>query len=540
MWQLPPIYDNLVTDRSNLDGRPKCAPSHWEEYFKIYNLTEKMRSLKDPYFSDLCDRIGRGKISEEDKQYLLSRVTPCESENDNESFKSGSLLIIVTTNLKKDMINQKKLNELLPNQKEFICDCIDNVTNLPSTNKVPEKLNRNPGRTGNLQKQLKLKVGAPIVVTTNHSKQKYREDGIVNGARGFVQAIQCSKEKNDKVEIVWIVFHDESIGRLYRFDFKHLRKNFNPGSKLATPILPSRKTFKTSFGNVEYIRQNFALALAYALTAHKSQGGTLEEVIIDFEPDEKQKIKNYIIKGSFYVAITRVREGINTYLTHFDPSYIQVNNEVQEKIDAMMKFRQYEFKKIFLDETIFSKHDQECKIGYLNINGLKEGNHIKYFNEDKNLNKLDIIVLAETKLKDTDRNIEKDLSNWEIIGRYDVGDARKHMGLLLLKSKESKLIGQVTISYKTAKRNEDTQIEGLIVRLENGINIGFLYCRSTPTIKEIEGITKNFEECNLLIGDLNLSHRIESDKEKLIRLCNNTKMNILHEITRSVRNNQLD
>ena len=50
-----------------------------------------------------------------------------------------------------------------------------------------------------------------------------------------------------------------------------------------------------------------------------------------------------------------------------------------------MKFRQYEFKKIFLDETIFSECDQECKIGYLNINGLKEGNHIKYFNEDKNI-----------------------------------------------------------------------------------------------------------------------------------------------------------
>ena len=33
------------------------------------------------------------------------------------------------------------------------------------------------------------------------------------------------------------------------------------------------------------------------------------------------------------------------------------------------------------------------------------------------------------------------------------------------------------------------------------------------TIKEIEAINKYFEECNLLIGDLNLSHRIESDKE---------------------------
>ena len=28
LWQLPPIYDNMVTDRNSLDGRPACAPSH--------------------------------------------------------------------------------------------------------------------------------------------------------------------------------------------------------------------------------------------------------------------------------------------------------------------------------------------------------------------------------------------------------------------------------------------------------------------------------------------------------------------------------
>ena len=33
-----------------------------------------MRSQKDPHFSDLCDRVGRGKITDEDEKYLRSRV----------------------------------------------------------------------------------------------------------------------------------------------------------------------------------------------------------------------------------------------------------------------------------------------------------------------------------------------------------------------------------------------------------------------------------------------------------------------------------
>ena len=102
LWQLPPIYDNLVTDNNQLDGRPKCAPSHWNEYFKIYYLTEKMRSNQDQYFSSLCDRVARGNIDAEDKKYLRSRIQPTDSENCNENFKNGKLSIIVTINKKKE------------------------------------------------------------------------------------------------------------------------------------------------------------------------------------------------------------------------------------------------------------------------------------------------------------------------------------------------------------------------------------------------------------------------------------------------------
>ena len=295
LWQLPPIYDNLVTDNNHLDGRPDCSPSHWNENFKIFYLTEKMRSQKDPQFSDLCDRVGRGKINEDDEAYLISRIESTESENSNENFKSGKLSIVVTTNAKKDFVNHQKLSLLLPNQKEFLCNSIDRVTNLPGKSKLPDKLNKNPGHTGNLQVVLKIKVEAPIVITSNHCKQKYREDGIVNGARGYVHAVQVSKDDQDKVEVVWIVFNNEDVGKLYRFEHNHLRQGFNPGHERATPILPIRKNFKLKFGDVEYQRQNFALSLAYAITAHKCQGETLDQVIIDFGPELKLKIKIFVL-----------------------------------------------------------------------------------------------------------------------------------------------------------------------------------------------------------------------------------------------------
>ena len=194
--------------------------------------------MKDPQFSDLCDRVGRGNITVDDEKYLESRIDTTPSENCNEMFKIGKILIIVTTNAKKDLINHQKLSQLLPDQLEYSCNSIDRVTNLPANNQLPETLKTNPGKTGNLQAELKLRVGAPVVITSNHQKQKYREDGIVNGARGFVQAIQMSKENPQKVEIVWMVFNNEEVGKLYRFDNNNRRKDFDPGHKLATPILP--------------------------------------------------------------------------------------------------------------------------------------------------------------------------------------------------------------------------------------------------------------------------------------------------------------
>ena len=72
------------------------------------------------------------------------------------------------------------------------------------------------------------------MVTSNHSESQYKNNGIVNGARGYIDSIQVSKENSDDIEVVWVVFMDESTGRLPREDKKHLLKFHKPFNPCAT------------------------------------------------------------------------------------------------------------------------------------------------------------------------------------------------------------------------------------------------------------------------------------------------------------------
>ena len=89
--QLPPVLDGYVYENNNLDGRPALALSHWDENFRIFYLTQKMRSQKDPEFSDICDRVGNGSYTEHDLLYLENCVRDTDSLNFNENFKDGKV-----------------------------------------------------------------------------------------------------------------------------------------------------------------------------------------------------------------------------------------------------------------------------------------------------------------------------------------------------------------------------------------------------------------------------------------------------------------
>ena len=241
-----------------------------------------------------------------------------------------------------------------------------------------------------------------------------------------------------------------------------------------------------------------------------------------------------------------MKQGKDVFLKSFDKKYITFNKRVEEKIEAMRKFKPYNFKKFYLAQSIFEDDNEETKIGYLNINGYLESNHAKYIDNHLNLLNLDFLVLSETWLteKNTNEEIIRKLDNWKIIKRLDATDNRKHMGLMLMVPKRNTnfmtLVFIMDYAEGYTKDNPKLLYQGLIVNLKKHYKkLVFLYVRKTPTLIETKEIARRFANFDCIIGDLNLNPASEEQKQKLSIICGTTKYMALLETT-TINLNQLD
>ena len=80
------------------------------------------------------------------------------------------------------------------------------------------------------------------MLTVNHTKAKYREDGITNGARAFFDSFQFFSNTNE-VQYIWVVFKDPSIGKLVRLENRDLLQNHTPNNPKAVPLEFSKRRF---------------------------------------------------------------------------------------------------------------------------------------------------------------------------------------------------------------------------------------------------------------------------------------------------------
>ena len=284
--QLPPVGESMIWENSNMDGRVDIAPNHWDENLKIYHLTEKMRS-RDEQFSKISDKVRKGICDAEVADFMKSRVRACPSEENNEQYAKGKLSIIVQINSERDRINREKLSTLLPNEKEYFVSSKDQSTNVKNAPKTFEKLPLT--QTGQLENRFIFKKLCPVQVSTNHPQQRYKNNGFVNGVRGYVDSIQVSRDNPDEPEVIWVRFSDDNVGKLLRDDNRALLKFHKPNDPLAVPIRKQKKQFHMK-GNINWLREQFPLTVCYAVTAHKSQGQTLDEVLIDFSADSKRNV----------------------------------------------------------------------------------------------------------------------------------------------------------------------------------------------------------------------------------------------------------
>ena len=333
--------------------------------------------------------------------------------------------------------------------------------------------------------------------------------GIVNGARCFIEDFEFVRTKTNiqRLKRIWVVFPDAATGSLLREDSK--RKGITNKNPMAVPISEIKASFEIPRIRMKVTRTQFPIVLCFCMTSYKSQGQTLDAVILDF--------KDAIAKhGHFYVGVTRVRNSDGLFVRNFKPSQVLCRDDVKLQMKLLRKTRHYIFSKTYLDTKIWNT-SSELRVGYININGLLH--NLNNLDKDYNMSNLDFLCIAETKLDESvpDYQVNESLSSFKICYREDVKSTNEnpHMGFILLENKSrNKWSYNVSceIFEYSAKKMQICKLS-----LRGAISVVFVYVNKTPGISETHNIGKVLAKQNVsvVLGDFNLDYHKEDGRKKI-------------------------
>ena len=316
-----------------------------------------------------------------------------------------------------------------------------------------------------------------------------------------------TKTNIKRLKRIWVVFPDAATGSLLREDSK--RKGITNKNPLAVPISEIKASFEIPRIRMKVTRTQFPMVLCFCMTSYKSQGQTLDAVILDF--------KDAIAKhGHFYVGVTRVRNSDGLFVRNFKPSQVLCREDVKLQMKLLRKTRQYTFSKTYLDTKIWNT-SSELRVGYININGLLH--NLNNLDKDYNTGNLDFLCIAETKLDEsvTDDQVNEGLNLFKICYREDVQSSNEHphMGFILLENKSrNKWAYNVSceIFEYSAKKMQICKLS-----LHGTISVVFVYINKTPGISETHDIGKVLAklDVSVVLGDFNIDYHKEDGRKKI-------------------------
>lgn len=150
---------------------------------------------------------------------------------------------------------------------------------------------------GGLAKTISIAVGAKVMLTKNLDVQ----DGLVNSASGVVtgfypQPAYDQDRDTFKPKYIFVKFNDERVGKRNRLQSSRILID-----EISTPI-PQVET-QIRFGKHSKVTAKstqFPLCLAWAVTIHKEQGKTEDQLVVS--------CKGTFHAGQFYTAVSRTKE----------------------------------------------------------------------------------------------------------------------------------------------------------------------------------------------------------------------------------------
>ena len=270
-FQLPPIARF---------GEPAAQFAYESEIWKTANFKicylEEQHRQTDRDFLKVLNEIRKNRLSEEGMKCLKAR-------QNKKTYQGIEPTRLHTHNIDVDLINQKELEKLHGQQREYQMET-----------KGRKPLTDSLIKSCLAPENLKLKVGAKVMFVKNNF-----EEGFVNGTLGKVVAF------NPDGPVVEIA-NGKTI---------HV--------KPASWMIEEDGKSKASIGQ-------YPLRLAWAITVHKSQGMSLDAIEVDLSKSFE--------KGMGYVALSRVRSLEGLTLLGLNDMAVMVRGEVLDFDEDLKKY----------------------------------------------------------------------------------------------------------------------------------------------------------------------------------------------------------
>ncbi|CAA6824861.1 MAG: Putative helicase [uncultured Sulfurovum sp.] len=254
-FQLPPVQ-KFGQNSNDLFGQKLYAfeSDAWKSFTPIVIELTEMKRTSDAEFTHILHKVRVGQCDQEVMNYMM-RLSNSQIIDENPTMLFGRNAEVNSTNKERLSAIEAEEHLLFATFEEH-------------QGRVHEKHLASWKNMLPIEEQLTLKVGVPVLFTIN-KWGKY-----ANGERGIVH----------KIEEDYIIIEKEEIYvRVERHDFD---------------LLEMKSDDK---GKVESIKvatlSQFPLKLAYAVTIHKSQGMSIDNLICN--------VDNIFAPSQFYVAISR-------------------------------------------------------------------------------------------------------------------------------------------------------------------------------------------------------------------------------------------
>ena len=275
-YQLPPVEKEETLERRYCFDSPV-----WNELNLQNIVLKKNYRQSEEKFINALAHMRENCLEIDDIELFKSRMIDSDTSEAN-------ILHIFSTNEEANRYNNAKFNQIEEPIKIFSAeDGVFRGKNLvtdgftESESYILEVFSKNC----RAEKEIVLKLGARVMLLMNMDFNK----GLINGACGVIQK-----------------FNDKSI--VIKFD---------NGIEAAIP----QNTFEYFYNDrVVAQRIQYPLRLAYGITIHKSQGMTLDKLVVD--------CARIFERGQAYVAMSRVKTLSGLYLKNFEPAKVFVDSKV--------------------------------------------------------------------------------------------------------------------------------------------------------------------------------------------------------------------